>query len=738
MTVFDDLLKVLQLGDGGYDLEKIKSAYALAADAHAGQFRDSGEPFVSHPVAVALILAGLGMDSDTLVAALLHDTVEDTDMTLEEVAARFGDDTAQLVDGVTKLRRLPFSSREEEQAENIRKMLMVTARDVRVTIIKLADRLHNMRTIGVRPPQNRRDNALETMEIYAPIAHRLGIHTIKEELEELSLRYLDPVGYAEIENQLNMKAEERKQFLERIKAKITARLSEKFDDVFIEGRVKGIYGIYRKLYMQDRTMEEIYDIYAIRVIVDTVDECYQVFGEMQDMFNPIPSRFKDYISNPKANMYQSLHTTVFDKEASATPFEVQIRTWEMHQTAEFGVASHWRYKAAAEADGTRINIKSDAALEKKISWVRQFLEAQKDSVDSREILGAIKSDLATDEVFVYTPKGDVITLPAGSTVVDFAYSIHSEIGSRMNGAKIDGRMVSLDTQLQTGNIVNILIANDESRGPSRDWLTFVKTSSARNKIRQWFKRERLEENIEAGQSDLLKEMRRYNILLEDEELELFTEKFARSRRFHSSREFLAAIGYGGISLTNIMPALREAYRRQYDRPDEEQIKRQLLRTSAQKPRKASAGVIVEGLEGCKVNYAKCCGPLPGDDIVGYVTRGSGVSVHKRDCVNADLTIGEPNQKERWVNCQWAKGAAAEKFKSTVDVIGKDRPGLLLDVSILLNNMHLAVSSIIAREYGEDMTAIQITFGVSDLEQLHHVSGALKKVSGISRVERVTQ
>ncbi|MDR2931646.1 MAG: bifunctional (p)ppGpp synthetase/guanosine-3',5'-bis(diphosphate) 3'-pyrophosphohydrolase, partial [Oscillospiraceae bacterium] len=544
---FEDLLKVIKLNDAQYDTSKIGEAYALAEKAHEGQFRDSGEPYISHPVAVAMILADLGMDTDSLTAALLHDVVEDTHVSLGTIRRKFGEETALLVDGVTKLRKIPFSTKEEYQAENIRKMLMAIAQDVRVIIIKLADRLHNMRTIGVRPEQKRRDTALETMEVYAPIAHRLGIRAIKEELEDISLSYLDPVAYKEIESQLNMKRDERHLFLDNIKAKITQRLSERYDDVFVEGRVKSIFGIYRKMYMQGRSYDEIYDIYAIRIIVNTITECYHIFGEIHDMFRPIPNRFKDYISTPKPNMYQSLHTTVFDKEA--VPFEVQIRTWDMHHTAEYGIAAHWKYKAG---------IKGKDSLEEKIAWVRQLLESQKDTVDVQDLLGSIKSDLAADEVFVFTPKGDVIVLPAGATVIDFAYAIHSEVGNRMIGAKIDGRMVSLDTKVQTGMIVNIITTGAKGHGPSRDWIKIVKTASTRNKIRGWFKRERREENIQQGRAEIEREFRRNNILLEPEQVEGFLRRITKSQRLNSLEEFLAAIGYGGISLPKIMPRIKEA------------------------------------------------------------------------------------------------------------------------------------------------------------------------------------
>jgi len=724
---FDDLLKIIRLNDAGYDVGKIEQAYLLASSAHEGQMRKSGDAYISHPVAVAIILADLGMDTDSVVAALLHDVVEDTAVELRAVKAQFGAEVALLVDGVTKLGKIPFSSREEQQAENIRKMLIAMAKDVRVIIIKLADRLHNMRTLDFMPEQKQRDKALETMEVYAPIAHRLGIRTIKEELEDASLRHLDPVAYAEIEALLSTGKDERTRFLDGIKAKITERLRSGHSEVFIDGRVKSIYGIYRKVYVQARAFDEIYDIYAVRIIVNSVNECYNILGEIHDMFRPIPNRFKDYISTPKPNMYQSLHTTVLDKEA--IPFEVQIRTWDMHHTAEYGIAAHWKYKAG---------IQGKDSLEDKISWVRQLLESQQDTVDVQEILGTIKTDLATDEVYVFTPKGDVIALPKGATVIDFAYAIHSEVGNRMIGAKIDGRMVSLDTQVQTGNIVNIITTGAKGHGPSRDWINIVKTSSTRNKIRSWFKKERREENITQGRDELEREFRRHNIEQEPEEIATFIRRIAKSQHLNSDEEFLAAIGYGGISLLKLMPRIKEMYQRLYKTTTEDALKKQLERSAAQRPRKANSGVIVEGLDSCLVKFSKCCNPLPGDEIIGYITRGFGVSIHKRDCINVESSLADPNQKERWVDCEWSHTVSDETFKSTVDIYGKDRGGLLVDVSVALNNMRVPVYALIAREQPDEQTAIQITFGIHDLEQLRHIISTLCKIKGVVRVERTVQ
>ena len=727
MSDYNELLKIVKQSDSNLDIAKIERAYKVAAAAHSGQLRKSGEPYISHPISVAIILADLGMDTDSVAAALLHDVVEDTDIALAEIKKGFGDDVALLVDGVTKLGKIPFSSREERQAENIRKMLIAMAKDVRVIIIKLADRLHNMRTIAAMGEQKQRDIALETMEVYTPIAHRLGIRTIKEELDDASLRLLDPVAYNEIEQHLNMEKGDRQLFIETIKSKMTGRLSETHGHMFIDGRVKSIYGIYRKMYMQGRAFDEIYDIYAVRIIVDTITECYNVLGEIHDMFRPLPNRFKDYISTPKPNMYQSLHTTVIDKEA--VPFEVQIRTWDMHHTAEFGIAAHWKYK---------VGIDGKDSLEDKIAWIRQLLESQQDSVDVQDIVGSIKTDLAGDEIFVFTPKGDVISLPTGATVVDFAYAIHSEVGNRMVGAKVDGRMVSLDTEVETGNIVSIITSNAAGHGPSRDWLKIVKTSSTRNKIRSWFKRERREENITQGKAELEREFRRYNIILDTKQMISFMSKVAKNNHVNNEDEFYAAIGYGGILLSKIMVRIKEQYQRQYKTTAEEEIKKQLQKSASQRPRKASSGVIVEGLDSCLVKFARCCNPLPGDSIAGYITRGFGVSVHKSDCINVESAKSDINQSERWVKCEWAENAANEVFKTTLDVYSKERANLLLDISIALNNMHVQVHSLFTKDLPDSMCIIQITFSASSVEQLAHIKNALSHIQGVQEVIRAVQ
>ena len=718
--LYQKLAERIEQTNKQYDMEKVEKAYLLAKRAHEGTLRRSGEPYIVHPVCAAIILVELGMDTDSIVAALLHDVVEDTEVTLEEIRKEFGKDVAFLVDGVTKLGKIPFSSREHQQAENVRKMLLAMAQDVRVIIIKLADRLHNARTFDSLPEEKSRLKSLETMEVYAPLAHRLGIRGIKEELEDISLKYLDPIAYNEIESQLNLRKEERQAFVERIIARINQRLEKENIKAQIDGRVKSIYGIYRKVYMQGRNMDEIYDIYAVRVIVDTVRDCYNVFGVIHDMLQPIPNRFKDYICTPKQNMYQSLHTTVIDKEG--IPFEVQIRTWDMHYTAEYGVAAHWKYK---------VGVAGKDSMEERLSWIRQILESQKESDDVEELVKSIKSDIAPEEVFVFTPKGDVITLPVDSTVIDFAYAIHSAVGNKMIGAKVDGRMVSLDFKVKTGMSVEVLTASGRGSGPSRDWLGIVRTSEARNKIRSWFKKEKREENIQEGRSALDKEFRRNLITLSDSDKETFVADIAARQRYNSVEDFYAAIGYGGLSLQKLIPRIREEFQKKYRTPtqnDEILLGRIPPR---QRPAKASSGVIVEGLDGCLVKFARCCNPVPGDDIIGFITRGFGVSIHKKDCVNV---VNADTTSDRWVHTEWA-ATVKETFKSTIDILGTDRQGLVADVTVALGNMRIPIHTLMAREAKDNHSIIQVTIGISDLEQLRGIMASLKKISGVISVQR---
>jgi guanosine-3',5'-bis(diphosphate) 3'-pyrophosphohydrolase len=717
-ALYAQLAEAIEKSNKSYDLPRIEAAYELAKKAHEGQVRSSGDLYISHPIAVAVILVGLGMDSDTIIGGLLHDVVEDTSVTLEDIEKQFGADVAELVDGVTKLANIPYSSRAEQQAENVRKMLLAMAKDVRVVIIKLADRLHNMRTLDFRIPEKQRVKSLETMEIYAPLAHRLGIRSVKEELEDLSLKHLDPVAYHEIEQQLALRKEDREAFLKNIIKRIQARLESEHVTAQIDGRVKSIYGIYRKMYIQGRSFDEIYDIYAVRIIVDTVLECYNILGIIHDMLRPIPNRFKDYISTPKQNMYQSLHTTVLDKEG--VPFEVQIRTWDMHYTAEYGVAAHWKYK---------IGMEGKDALDERLAWIRQLLESQKDSDDVEDIVKSIKTDIAPEEVFVFTPRGDVIRLPQGSTVVDFAYAIHSEVGNKMIGAKVDGRIVSLDYKVKTGMIVEIITSTTQSNGPSRDWLKFVKTSEARNKIRSWFKKEKREENVAEGKLALEKEMRRNLIAPPAEEREKFIADIAARQKYNTVDDFYASIGYGGVSLEKIMPRIKDDFIRLYRKTEQT-----LAPTVKKSSQKASNGVIVEGLEGCLIKFARCCNPLPGDEIVGFITRGFGVSIHKCDCANVVNARRRGEDPERWVKATWAS-KVKETFKSTLDILASDRIGILADVSVQLGNMRVPIHSVMAKELKTGQTSIQVSIGISDLNQLQTIINNLSRIPGVSSVKR---
>ena len=721
LQTYEDLKKLLQNSERDYDMELIDRAYHLADDSHSGQKRLSGDSYISHPVAVACILVELGMDSESIAAGLLHDVVEDTPITLEQISKGFGEDIAKLINGVTKLGRIPYSSREEQQAENIRKMLIAMAEDIRVIIIKLADRLHNMRTGRFWKPQTQRDKALENMEVYAPIAHRLGIRAVKEELEDLSLRYLDPIAYQEIESGLALHRNEREAFIEETKAHIRERVSQLIPNVYLEGRVKSVNGIYRKMFIQGKNMDLIYDIYAVRVIVDTVNDCYNVLGIIHDMYRPLPNRFKDYISTPKPNMYQSLHTTVIGKEG--IPFEVQIRTWEMHHTAEYGIAAHWKYK---------LGISRGDSLEQRLSWIRQMLENQKESGDATDLVRTIKSDLAPEEVFVFTPKGEVINLPSGSTVIDFAYAIHSAVGNRMVGAKVDKKIVPIDYKVKTGEIIEILTTKEVGRGPSRDWLKIVKTSEARNKIRQWFKREKRDENIAEGKAELEREFKRNNIDFTEEELSSFLQQIGKKQSCQTDDDVYAAIGYGGIQLWKLMPKVREEYQKTHRQAKDSELPE--LPTVPEAPKKAAEGVIVDGMENCLIKFSRCCNPLPGDEIIGFITRGFGVSIHKRSCSNVPRKISEAAEPERWVNVHWA-GTVKEDFKSTLEIIATDRSGLLADVTQQLFNMHIAIHSLNSRETKDGGAVITATITIHGLEHLQSIIARLSGIEGVYSVRR---
>lgn len=706
------------------DVSLVEKAYFIAKKAHEGQFRFSGEPYIIHPVSVAIILYNLGMDGESMAAALLHDVVEDTDMTKENIQEEFGEDVANLVEGVTKLGKVPIFTKEEQQAENVRKMLMAMSQDIRVIIIKLADRIHNMRTLSFMRPDKRREKAQETLEIYAPIAHRLGIRGVKEELEDLAISYLDPVAYKEIRDRLEQQQSKRKEYLDSIQKKISERIKLVVPNASISGRIKSVHGIYRKMYMQGKSFDEIYDIYAVRIIVDDVIDCYNCLGIIHDMFKSIPGRFKDYISTPKANMYQSLHTTVIGDEG--IPFEVQIRTWEMHRTAEYGVAAHWKYK---------LGMSGRQKFEEKFSWIRQLLESQNVSENPQDIVNTIKTDLVQEEVFVFTPKGTVINLPAGSTVVDFAYAIHSAVGNRMVGAKVDGRIVPIDYVVKTGEIVEIITSSQQNKGPSRDWLKFVKTSGARNKIRSWFKKERREENILEGKMEVEREFKRNFIRLNDQQFDKFILEIAQRQRFNSAEDFFAAIGYGGISLNKMMPHIKDEYVKEFKQPEpveEDVIK---ITTPQQKKRvKSQDGVVIEGIDNCLIKLSKCCSPVPGDKIIGFITRGHGVSIHKRDCTNVPKVIELADEPDRWIAASW-DSSAKEDFTATVSLTCLDRVGLMADISKMIADMRVMIYGINTKSKKDGRASLELTIGVNGIEHLNGVMAKLRKVNGVLDVER---
>lgn len=722
--LYGKLIKLVRENMTENDVSLIEKAYFIAKKAHEGQFRFSGEPYIIHPVSVAIILYNLGMDGESMAAALLHDVVEDTDMTKENIQEEFGEDVANLVEGVTKLGKVPIFTKEEQQAENVRKMLMAMSQDIRVIIIKLADRIHNMRTLSFMRPDKRREKAQETLEIYAPIAHRLGIRGVKEELEDLAISYLDPIAYKEIRDRLEQQQSKRKEYLDSIQKKISERIKLVVPNASISGRIKSVHGIYRKMYMQGKSFDEIYDIYAVRIIVDDVIDCYNCLGIIHDMFKSIPGRFKDYISTPKANMYQSLHTTVIGDEG--IPFEVQIRTWEMHRTAEYGVAAHWKYK---------LGMSGRQKFEEKFSWIRQLLESQNVSENPQDIVNTIKTDLVQEEVFVFTPKGTVINLPAGATVVDFAYAIHSAVGNRMVGAKVDGRIVPIDYVVKTGEIVEIITSSQQNKGPSRDWLKFVKTSGARNKIRSWFKKERREENILEGKMEVEREFKRNFIRLSDQQFDKFILDVAQRQRFNSTDDFYAAIGYGGISLNKMMPHIKDEYVKEFKQPEpveEDVIK--ITKPSQKKRTKSQEGVVIEGIDNCLIKLSKCCSPVPGDKIIGFITRGHGVSIHKRDCTNVPKVIELADEPDRWIPAGW-DSSVKEDFTATVSMTCLDRVGLMADVSKMIADMRVMIYGINTKSKKDGRASLELTIGVNGIEHLNGVMAKLRKINGVLDVER---
>ena len=707
-------------------MELIDRAVRYAQEQHEGQKRKDGSPYIIHPLAVAEIVAEMGLDTDAILGALLHDCIEDTSTTHDEIAKLFGLVVAELVEGVTKLTRVEYSTLEEQQMENLRKMFMAMSKDIRVILIKIADRLHNTRTMQFQTPAKQISKSMETMDIYAPLAHRLGMQKIKWELEDTSLKYLDPDGYNEIMDYLKLHEEEATAFMKSIQSQITTRLSSVGIHGSIYGRIKHVYSIYRKMKDQHKTMDELYDLYAFRVIVDTIPDCYNVLGHIHDLFNLVPGRFKDYISTPKPNMYQSLHTTVIGSQG--IPFEVQIRTWEMHQTAEYGVAAHWKYKQKGAGSGD----------EKSFEWVRRLLESQQDT-DAEDYVHSLKIDMFNDEVFVFTPRGNVINLPAGSTPIDFAYAIHSGVGNSMVGAKINNRIAGFDAVLHNGDIVEILTSKT-AKGPSRDWLKICKSNQARSKIKQWFKREKREENIVHGRASFEGEMRRMNLnpaLLQDDEL---LAQLLKKLSFESLDDLYAAIGYGGLTAIKAVGRIRDdllRYTKGIQNPTAGRDGNvNPLRTNPDVPnqnRHSVNGVIVEDIDSCMIKFAKCCTPVPGDPIVGFITKGFGVSIHRADCPNAQSRT-DPRQAARWVRVRWAQ-EDNQPFTTTLELDCTTRDGLLLDVATAMTSAKVRVKELTGRDLPGGHSMFTVSFEVKDVAELNAVQTKLLNIRDVLDARR---
>ena len=708
--------------------DKIRAAYEFAAAAHQGQLRKDGSPFVTHPLAVAQIVAEeLHLDSESIEAALLHDTIEDTAATHEDIAKQFSPTVADLVEGVSKLTRVHYTSKAEEQMENLRKMLLAMSKDIRVILIKVSDRLHNMRTMEYQTPEKQKQKSFETLEIYAPIAHRLGMQKMKWELEDLSLKYLDPISYREIVDALNEKAAEYDGFMSSIHDQITQRLHESNIDGYVYGRMKHPYSIYRKMYTQNKSLDDVYDLFAFRVIVDTVSDCYYVLGIIHDLYKPVLGRFKDYIGTPKPNMYQSLHTTVMGQ--NGIPFEVQIRTKEMHEVAEYGIAAHWKYKQNGQGGGD----------EGRYEWVRRLLENQ-EGTDAEEFIHSLKVDMFADEVFVFTPRGDVINLPAGATPIDFAYNIHSAVGNHMVAAKVNGRIVPFDFRLKNGDIVEV-VTSQSAHGPSRDWVKIARSSNARSKIRQWLKRERRDENVVTGRASFESELKRCGVSLKeltnDENLPGILKKLT----YKSLDDLYAAIGYGGISSLKVIGRIREDIQRILHQHQEERQAEVPLegrpdatRPAVPKRTHSEKGISVEGLSNCLVKFSKCCTPVPGDDIVGFITKGYGVSVHRKDCPNADPARRRPDEEGRWIKVSWAEDVEGT-FRTTLQVVAKDRINLIVDISTVLSSTKTHVASMNARSTPDGFALITLDTDVSSSQQLKTVMRRIEQISGVMRVTR---
>ncbi len=719
--MLENLLSKIQEYYPQADMDLIVKAYNYAENCHQGQYRNSGEKYFTHPYNVAMILAELNMDDRTIAAGLLHDVLEDTEVKYETLVEMFGEEVANLVEGVTKLKKLKFKSKQESQAENLRKMVLAMAKDIRVIIIKLADRLHNMRTLEYMSEAKKKEKAIETLEIYAPLAHRLGISKIKWELEDLSLRFLDPEGYYDLVEKVSKRRKEREEYIKRIIDELDKNLQKMNIKREISGRPKNFYSIYKKMVYQNKSFEQIFDLTAIRVIVDSIKDCYAVLGLVHTMWKPIPGRFKDYIAMPKPNMYQSLHTTVIGPEGEI--FEVQIRTWEMHRTAEYGIAAHWKYK-----EGT---VKTDN-FDEKLTWLRQLMEWQKDLKDPREFMESLKVDLFTDEVYVFTPKGDVINLPNGSTPIDFAYRVHTDVGNKCVGAKVDGRIVPLDFKLKNGNIVEIL-TSPSSSGPSRDWLKIVKSSQAKSKIRQWFKRERKEENIARGKELFDKEVKKLGLKITDQLKEEWLKDITKRLSLNTIDDLYAALGYGSVTISQVMSKIREKYKEHFKIKDDRTTVdiRPKERPHIRSREKLGQGISVKGVDNIKVRFAKCCNPVPGDEIVGYITRGRGISVHRKDCPN----ISYIDNSERFIEVNWDDDIKAE-YHAEIQIKALDRQGLLTEITQNITNSGLTLTSLSARTNKEKLAVINIVLEINDIDQLKQLMKSLRSLKDVIDVYRV--
>jgi len=727
------LIDLLRVSGRSYDLDKIRRAYEYANELHCGQFRQSGEPYISHPLAVAEIVAGLGLDTDSVCAALLHDTVEDCSdkVDLRDIEKYFGKSVEQLVDGLTKTVSLQIEDKEDQHIENLRKMLLAMHEDVRVIFIKLCDRLHNMRTLEAKADGKRRMIALETMQVYAPLAHRLGIQKIKQELENLGIQYLDPIGYKEVKECIETKYGQSLNVIEAIRSVISEKLSANNIHFTLEGRIKTVYSIYKKMYNQNKSFDEIYDFYAVRVIVDTELECYTTLGLIHEMFNSIPGRFKDYISTPKPNMYRSLHTTVIGREG--IPFEVQIRTRDMHHFAEYGIAAHWKYKSGASS-------KED--MDKKLEWISKLIETEGEARDHDEFMNALKTDIFQDEVFVFTPKGDVIALPQGATVIDFAYAIHSAVGNKMIGAKINGMIVPIDRVVQTGEIIEIL-ASSTTKGPSRDWLNIVKTSEARSKIKQWFKKESRAENILLGRSIVDGEFKKQGLKLDEQQRTEMLSAIAQKIGFASADDLYNGVGYGGISMNKLANRIREEFAK-YSVIEKEPVEiteQEIVQKTVARPKnlRSNGGIVVDGESGCLVKFAKCCNPLPGDDVIGFVTKGYGISIHKKDCPNVLENMAKPENRERWKEAHWeqpdGQDSGRNVYEALLQLFTEDRVGMLADVAVALADMKVAILHVNSQKRTNGRCIISLKISCKNIDHYNSIVSRLRSLDGVDSVGR---